>query len=200
MKKTLILTLILTIGFTFQQCIDCKCPTITQPYFDIQAMELQENIRNYPNLEENTEVDFVDFSSLSIFFEADLVSSAKAPCKHGFSLMNSAYACSCIEGGHEGSKNEYLDNLTIITLNDFDSLHLANSSLNDLWSTYDERYEKIPVNDYLQQDTSKISSQEMTLFLSKAPELDSSFQVKIIAELSTGEVYEAESSRFILLP
>ncbi len=199
--KTYILTLILAIGFTFQNCDpfgdDCDCPPFLGNYFDIRGIELI----NYKKrgdccadiIAENEEVYFSEYHGLTIDYIVEYHSNSyKQKNAWNFSLMNTALACSCPENGWEGSKDEKLDLLTIITLNDFDDEHIANDTINDL---FEARFhnQTIDLNEYLQQDTTLMLFEDFGLKLKKAPELNEEFKIKVIMELSTNETYEAES-------
>ena len=81
----------------------------------------------------------------------------------------------------------------------FDSLHLANSSINDLIeANYRYHMRGQSLEEFLVQDTSKIPVDQLSFFLTKAPELDSLFQVKVEVNLSTGENYEVDSPTIII--
>ncbi len=196
--KTCILTLVLAIGFSFSNCDpfddDCNCPPVLD-YFDIQGLELKSYKQSgeccKDEISENEEINFSDYHSLFLFYEVDYISQNH---NHwNFSLMNSALACSCIGDGAQGSKNEKLNSFTIITLNDFDSDHLANAPINDFFSVKVVN-DFVDLNEHLSQDTSLILNQFLELKLKKAPELDNEFKVKVIVNLSTNETYESESA------
>lgn len=192
-RKTIILTIGLSIGFALSNC--CDCPPYLE-FFDIQGVEVL-NLKKREGsgieaLSENEQVSFSNYSSLIIDFQVEYHSSNCNHNKWNFSLMNSALACSCNFDGESGSKEEKLNSLTILTLNDFDPDHLANDTINDLFDVSIFR-EVIDLEAFIQQDTSLIEEESISLFLKKAPELNNEFKVKVILELSTNEKYEAES-------
>jgi len=118
--------------------------------------------------------------------------------------MPIANACSYIPGT-KGSKEEALVDFSIITLNDFDADHLANSNINDLFNYYGgyiSFFDAIPVplTQFLDEQTGIIEEEDMVLELKKAPELNQEFKIKVVLELSTGEVYEYETEPIYITP
>ena len=201
--KTILITLILAIGFSFPSCdpyeagMDCSCPRIDGEYFDIQDIEAA-NVATIAPLNENDTINFDEYRFLQIDYLVEYHSSVE-PTNWSFSLLNSAYACSCIENGMYGSKTEKLENLTLITLNDFDDTHLANDTINDLFEIQHSFPQEISdINEYLMQDTSLIQEQALRLFLKRPPSLNPNFQVKLVLELSTNEIYEATTTPIVI--
>jgi hypothetical protein len=199
--RTIFLTAIMVSGFAFQNCnpfeVDCNCPPFLGDYFDIQGIELI----NYKKRGEccvdkilgNEEVKFSDYHGLTIDCVVEYhTSNCNRNKPWGFSIINSALACSCLENGWEGSKEEKLTSMTILTLNDFDDEHLANDTINALFEVRFHN-EILDLNEYLLQDTSIMKFEDFGLKLKKAPELDNEFKIKVIMELSTNEIYESES-------
>jgi len=123
--------------------------------------------------------------------------------KWSFSLMPTANACSVIPGT-EGSKEEALVNFSITTLNDFDTEHLANSNINDLFDYHGGFFKAldnpIPLTQFIDEQTENLEQEDMILELKKAPEMNPEFKIKILMELSTGEVYEVEAAPIIVIP
>lgn len=189
-SKVVLLTTLLTIGFTFQNCIpECNCSPIDTPFFDIKGIAIS-------NMPSKAEVDFENYFGIYMSYQVDYITSVcEKKQDWGFSLMNTALACDCDFNGSQGSKNEKLDNVTVITLNDFDSEHLANDTINDLMQVRVGEFNLVDLDQYLQQDSMLIPkvNLELGLMLKKAPELNKSFEVKIIVDLSTSETYEATS-------
>ena len=109
--------------------------------------------------------------------------------------MNSAYGCSCAYDGDSGSKEEQLEKVTIITLNDFDDDHLANDTINDLFVS---NLNYLPIEDYIANNNDNIRDPYEGFRLEKAPVLNKNFKAKVIVELSTGEVYEAETTEQVI--
>lgn len=89
-KITLLLALY-TLAHFAQACWDiCDCPKVEFPYFDYKELQVSTND---PNAD----------SYLSISLKPDSIDLV-AQASPGFSLMSSAYACSCIGDGEEGDK------------------------------------------------------------------------------------------------
>ncbi len=207
--KTIALTFLLAIGFSisFQNCdIDdetsCNCPTLLGEYFDIQEIELEHYVRVGDccqiEVQSGESVAFDDYNNITLQFLVDYHSSIEEtpePHQHwNFSLMNSALACTCIENGFRGSQEEVLENLSIITLNDFDDQYAANDTITDLFKIKSlNDSEAIEISEFLNRDTLTIMSQYLFLELQKAPEASEDFQVKVNVDLSTDESYEVES-------
>ncbi|HLW32981.1 MAG TPA: hypothetical protein VKX40_12005 [Aequorivita sp.] len=192
--KTKILVIALVMGLPLQMCSpndsgdDCNCGPITGEYFDIKGMELQNYKWVGPNsispIKENEAVPYGDYAGLGVAYIVDYISQRRAK-RPGFSLTSSAYACSCIQDGDRGSKYEKLSNITVITLNDFDETHAANDTINDLIMVKDEY-----LLDYLAKDTLNIQFPGIQLKLDRKPTRDENYKVKVVVELSTGEVYQ----------
>lgn len=199
--RILLLTLLLSTGFLLPSCEkdSTSCHGINfedAPYFDIQGIDAFM-YKDTLGLGFITTTDTITFSGkvgLYLNYLAEYHAMVEPPKSTSFSLINSAWAC-IIDFGYAGSKTEKLVNLSIVTLNDFDEMHLANSSINDLLDYNDIYYleEKMPLEDFLANQSENIMSETLLLQLKKAPELNREFRYKVMVELSTGEVYEAES-------
>ena len=201
--KTILLTLLFSIGFIFPSCkkekigIRDSCDGVdfdSYRYFDIKGLEAFVFKKDINSFEIVSSLDTISFSeNTGIYMQ--YLAEYHAATSLSLSLINSTMACSFI-GGFDGSKTEKLTHLSIITLNDFDEEHLANSPINDLLEvqlrTFNE--DKLPLLEYLANQTENIKHQTLLLNLNKAPELNSEFKFKIEVLLSTGESYEVESN------
>ncbi|WP_131811113.1 hypothetical protein [Aequorivita soesokkakensis] len=200
--KTKVFVFALLMGLPLQMCTpgggdDCNCGPITGRYFDINGMELNNYKKVGENsvslMVENEAVPYSDYSGLTVEYSVDYISQKRSKWPN-FSLTPSAYACSCVGNGESGSKNEKLSNLTVITLNDFDETHRANDTIDDLilvkgyYSEVDEYLE-----DYLVNDTQNIQFEGIQLLVDRKPTLNENYKVKVVVELSTGEVYQKVS-------
>ncbi len=92
--------------------------------------------------------------------------------------------------------------MSIITINDFDTDHLAGSEIHDLLdyfgSAYEPGWDASTLEEYLSNQTGEnLEREDVLLKLKKAPDSDTPFQVKITMELSTGEKYEATSPAIV---
>ena len=187
------------VGLPLQMCSpenggDCNCGPITGRYFDINGM----NLNNYKKTGDNSvakmianeAVPYADYAGLIVEYEVDYISQ-NGPKRPSFSLISSAYACTCVSNGDSGSKYEKLSDITVITLNDFDETHAANDTINDLVlvkSFYSQ--ENAYLNDYLLNDTLNIQFPGIQLKVDRKPTLNENYKVKVIVELSNGEVYQ----------
>jgi hypothetical protein len=113
--------------------------------------------------------------------------------------MSSLNACSPVPPGMNGSKTERLKSPYVVTLNDFDSSHFANDTINDLFENLTYYRKKQDLNEYLAQDTGLIKVQELSLGLKVGPILNNEFKYKVLLELSTGEKYQANSISFRII-
>ena len=197
--RTKVLVFALVIGLPLQMCSpenddDCHCGPVTGRYFDINGMELNNYKKTGDNsigrMIENEAVPYADYAGLIVEYTVDYISQGR-PKRPSFSLISSAYACSCVTNGDYGSKYEKLSNITVITLNDFDETHAANDTINDLilvkgiFSQEDEY-----LSSYLINDTLNIQFPGIQLKVDRKPTLNENYKVKVIVELSTGEVYQ----------
>lgn len=197
--RTKVLVFALVIGLPLQMCSpenndDCNCGPITGRYFDIKGIELNNYKKTGENsmglVEENEVVPYAIYAGLVVKYNVDYISHRR-PKRPSFSLISNAYACSCASNGENGSKNEKLSKITVITLNDFDEDHAANDTINDLIlvkGVYSQEDEYL--SDYLVNDTLNIQFPGIQLKVDRKPTLNENYKVKVIVELSTGEVYQ----------
>ena len=205
--KMILTTAFFITGFSFLRCTTDDCGDyVTLPFFDIQDVTLTNFM--YGLSDEITEIDedaqVSKNETTLIFLDYSVEYHAQnKPYFKPFSIINTAYGCSPIEDGQAGSKEEILENLTVITLNDFDDNHLANDTINDLFSVPNHEYFQVfagtgeTLNTFLTQNTQPIEKKDLYLELLQKPTLNDTFQVKIIMELSTNEIYEMESLPFV---
>lgn len=193
-----------SIGFSLQNCKEssfggCSCGPFLGDYFDVNGLEIISYKKRGtccadPILSNET-VSFINLSFIALNFKVDyLAASNHSISTSFFSTLN---ACTCVQSGRSGSKNERLSNLIIITLNDFDSTHLANDTINDLFDnvTYNNKQD---LNTFLATDTSFIKNTGLSISLKIAPQINKQLKFKAIIKLSNGEVYTAENKQFTL--
>lgn len=196
------LTLFLVFGFTLTNCDkdDCGCPPFEGAYFDIRGIE---SIRHFERIRENVvspvpdggQIPFDHYDGFIMEYSVSYLSMNQGKKRHA-SGMGQLYACSCLEySGMEGAKHERIEEMTVITLNDFNESFKANDTINEILSVGGQ-----PLNEYLAQNTELISHPEMTFSLDEPPSSSNPFKVKLVLELSTGETYEQETSTVILEP
>lgn len=205
--RTRVLILALVVGLPLQMCSPenddgCNCPPITGSFFDIKGMEL-ESYRNISEnsvarMLENEVVPYAEYAGLWIEYEVDYISQRRAK-RPSFSMISSAYACTCVYDGYAGSKIEKLSNIFVITLNDFDETHKANDTINDLILVKGNSFQEDEyLQDYLMKDTTNIQFPGIQLLVDRKPTLNENYKVKVVVELSTGEVYENVSESIII--
>lgn len=193
--RKLLLILLFSVGFTLQNCD--KCPPFEGDYFDIQGMEVVNYTTSAGNvIRKNQVVEFPFYRSLSLKFEVNYLANT-FPHEHSnsFSLINSAYGEDCSFNGALGSKVEKIRSLTVYTLNDFNEEYRAKDAINELLLIPGTQ---LNIDEFLVVDTSRIRSEEFKMNLSIRPELNDTFHVKVVLELSTNEIYKAESVPFII--
>ncbi|MFK7807158.1 MAG: hypothetical protein AB8F74_05075, partial [Saprospiraceae bacterium] len=160
--KQLILTSILFLGFTFNNCVDeqeddCNFPN-ANPYFDIEGVKINNLNLSGNILSENDTVELSDYYGMSLNYEVSYHASHFQRKKNwSFGTMNMAYGCTPPVDGYDGSKTERLKSIYIITLNDLYDTHLANDTINDLLSI-ERGSSRISLDDFLIQDTSLIEN------------------------------------------
>ncbi len=204
-SRTLLLTSILFLGITFQNCSESDCPCCdgsigidTSPFFDIQGTETAHFNQNF-GLVETDQIAFEEYGFINLRFLVDYVATHHNPNRrHSFSLMNSAYACSYIGPGLEGSKEESIVSLQVITINDFDNDHRSGDSINDLLELDTTTFPLatsgiLPLEEFLISSTDNVPSENFFMRLLNRPTLNNEFQVRIEVSLSTGERYETTS-------
>lgn len=206
------ITILLTTGVSLQNCndplgfgssdgLDCSaCPPFIGDYFDVEGLGIVMNISREGDsrkaINRGDTISFDNFERFWLQFEVNyLASSCISPRSRGFSLMNSAYACSCLNNGELGSKDEKLEAFTVVTLNDFNDTYKAGDTINNL-VVVQLSDEEFPLDNYILQDTSLLSYEWMYLGLLQAPTSDQPLALEFSADLSTGEHYAIESEPF----
>ncbi len=198
------LTILMVIGFCFTNCSndDLNCGNFeSRPFFDIQSLEelrhysVLDNIQKV--LEDSSTVQLNEYAGLSMWFDVEyIVNSQKS--NYDFSIINTLLACTPEPQGLEGSKEEKMESLEVITLNDFDADHLSGSSIIDLLTLQEFEYdspvsEVKTISEYLDQNE-LIKTERIFLKPTKAPELNQDFQVQVKVQLTGGEMYEVTSN------
>ena len=98
-SRTLLLTSILFLGVTFQNCSDPHCVCcdleLSAPgdFFDIEGIGSIKHVDKNRVYFESNQIRFEDYDYFSLDFMVDYI-SFKQSRKFNFSLMNSAFACS----------------------------------------------------------------------------------------------------------
>ena len=207
--KTIGFMLFLMTGFAIPACektvVDSCDGVVFQNYFDIQGVHVSTytDYFNQDRVLPSETITFAELDKMYIDYQVLYITSIQAKRDWSFSLIPTANACSYIPGT-KGSKEEALVSFSITTLNDFDADHLADTNINDLFDYYGSKWQPLdtPISlvQFLEEQTGNLQGEGMILELKKAPELNQEFQVKVVMELSTGEVYEIDSEPIIIVP
>jgi len=187
--KIIFITVILTIGFTFQNCC-LNSPDET--FFDIQDMSITHRVFFNDQAE-----DIVNYT-LTLEFDVDYIVSQE---EQGFNigLMNSAYGFHpCPTYGVDGSRDEMFEDIAIITLTDFNETYLANDTITDLFTCHLDDWEnrfsgQVSISEYLERNTLNVERENFKLQMTEAPTLSTDLQIRVRVDLSTGERYDAIS-------
>lgn len=195
--RLFVLTILLTIGFGLPSCTDeCSCPPVEGTYFSIQDISLwnYEQTSGGPlkGVEINDTVRMADYL-LDLRFETIYVSGLLRPQSAPFSLINSAYACSCLYDGVEGAK-ETVESLAIVSLRDFDDQHLAGDTITSFFEV-DHYSPANGVEEFFQQ---QLWQEQYFLKLTKKPTSGEPLQLKLVLTLDNGLVLEAESEEVFI--
>ncbi len=203
--KHFLILFVFLFGFGAPSCEPpCECPLVAGNFFDIRGMTLSnwklDDISGGVSanlLEEGESVNSGDYQ-LWVNFEVDFV-GLQLPQENNFSfsLIPSAYACSCNENGGQGGKDT-LQDLQIITKNDFDEDHPANSSLNDLMVIHFEQDEDNLVDYLARAAREPFMYPSFFLTLKKSPSVPSDFEVSVEMTLDNGEFYEVDNERIVM--
>lgn len=190
--RTMCLTFLLFIGIGIPSCTDeCSCPPMEGTHFSIQDISLlnyeQKSGGPLSALEANDTVQMHEYV-LELQFETTYVSTLFRPRPAPFSLISSAYACSCLYDGVEGAK-ETVESLTLVSLNDFDDQHLAGDTITSFFEV--DHYG--PTNDVEEFFQQQLWQEQYFLKLTKKPASGEPLQIKLVLTLDNGLVLEAEN-------
>ena len=198
--------IIILCGFLTPFCAiddDTICGGFSPSYFDIEGLELNEFIQDSrPYLTNNNADTTFEFASdaaviLDLTYVVEYVSEPSNSNSNWNELFNpTLLACSPIFGGG-GSKEERHAGMTVTTLLDYTSVFPAGSIINDevLVGEYPSGNINSPL-DSLARDTSLIQGQRLAMLIPSPPSADT-MQLLIKLNLSTGEMYEVTTPRFV---
>lgn len=197
-----LLVLFFVTGVAFPSCIidddiDCNCPPITGGYFRI----LDLGLTNYSIFgfkpEQNSTISHKDFL-LRININYEFYACTKPDKNKGFSLINSALACSCIYDGMFGAK-EIIEEIVVVTKNDFSNDLLAGDTINQQMEILDYFLGKNEsIQEFVGRDDNLLQFDGFELFLKNAPQLDSLFEVEIKITLDNGDEFTIENEPIII--
>ncbi len=202
-RKTMVSLLFLfsmMIYFSCNDDIDCNCPKDVLDFFDVTGINLDpykiEGNGVFSIVEENATLSNESFYGFALKYDVDYVVQRKVnTCPATF--FNTAYACTCIEPGHRGSKTETYESLTVISLKDINEQYKANDTINDFvtfqyfFSQDNER--DIEHSEFLADQEERIKEEFFSIRFHEKPDLNDTVQIKIIIQLNNGESYEQRS-------
>lgn len=99
-----------------------------------------------------------------------------------------AYALSCLHNGIHGSKTERFARITVISLYDFNDDYLQGDTINALVMA-----EGLPLDSLVAMQTENIPEPVLFMGIVEKPSRGPEFQVRIVMELNTGEVYTRDT-------
>ena len=195
--RLLALTFLLTTGFGLPSCTDeCGCPPVDGTYFSIQEARL-ENLKfvSGVSMTELAEMDSVQQENyfIRLRFLVNYVSYHEH--SPSFSLLNSAYACSCLSNGMNGSK-ERVESLSFITVNDFNEQYLAGDTINALIAV-DAPMQPISIEEFLQKE-GKLWEERQFFLLKEKPTANAVLQLKVVLVLDNGKTISATNQAVVI--
>lgn len=213
-KKLSIIVLIFALLAWINACTPCDCKqyeassdkfkvnTVSTSFFKLEVNE--DSSFSYTQQESDT----MEQEKVVISIQMDLLLArqAKQRCFH---LTNSAYACSCAENTFNAT--DPVTDLKIVTLNDFDTGHLAGSDITEYFVHLDMAYapariikksitaETIgwlnTVHGYLEP-----GSTGAMLYLNQVPTLGRNLHFKIVFTHRSGMQRELNTDALYLIP
>lgn len=195
-QRVLATTLLITGFLPGWHCTICDCPDILGDYFNVTGVSVIQRDQANNILVDSSSIAFSQYKGIFLDYQVDyhaLVPKCTHPSFSG-AFLSEAMACECDYNGYRGSKTEMLEDILLITQNDFDAQHLANDTINDL---FEVNYlgSIYSLNDFLALQNGQLLGQEdIVLTLTKAPQTNPAFKVKVIFKLSENEEYQAEST------
>jgi len=185
-KKVVFLTLIILSGLALPRCdissIECDFGE-TPNFFEIFDISLVHLNQEQATIE--TEVARDDYGFLLLSYMVRYVVSHEPT--GDFSFASSAYGCTPPAPGENGTKEQALEDLAIITLNDINEDYRANDTINDMILVFEDSEEPTELTDYLDQPRSNVAEELLLLKLKELPESGSELQLRATASFSTGE-------------
>ena len=195
-KKTLFFLLIAITGINFQNC--CTCPDIDGEFIDILGFDpiIIDNTGNQIN--EDEIINKESFDHFRINFEVDYVQIENNTFNIRLGLIPSAYGCDCNYNGENGTKEEMLNRIIVITEYDYNDDFKKGDTINELieiQKNFNDDY--VTLENLHNQVPQLIYFEQFKLRPTILPELDSNFQLRINLNLSEFENYEEVTKRII---
>lgn len=177
-------------------CDPCRCPQALG-FFDIKGIS-ESFHRDITGriLPEGDSLAFNDWREIQIHFLVDYVATQETPGLIQNPFANSLYACSCVDDGWNGSKNESILNVTVVSLNDYDSLHLASDTLNDIAEWFYPQ--QMSLADFNGTAPHPVEEAVIGIGLNMPPVINKEVRLKVYIELNNSESYVVEAPRVVL--
>ena len=194
MKKLFSILLFFFFGISFYQCLDCNCPKVEKPYFNINGFTI-DLIGGFNSVITTSKMDRYDLHGFRINFLVSYLAKVQK-CDNQHYSINNLLACSCIEPGYLGAKDEKIENIDIITIYDFDEKHPAGSSINEYISTYQINDSSEVLSNFIMK--SNLKRENIDFDFLKLPSIDyTRFQFEIRLKVKDDEFYSVKSSEII---
>ena len=198
-----LLTLFLTVGIILPSCniidggLDCNCPPISGEFFRIKDLSLNNQTANGGQLAANETVKYDNYI-LRINIDPEFYAFKKQKKNWSFSLINSALACSCVFDGISGAK-EKIEELTIITKNDFSDNYMDNDTISSQFEIFDYYVgENESIEDFVNRELNLAQFEGFALYLKNPPILNTEFKIELIIKLDNGEEFIVENEPIII--
>ncbi|MCI4667542.1 MAG: hypothetical protein MRZ79_05220 [Bacteroidia bacterium] len=200
-KFTLIFAILM--GFILvPSCISpCGNDVESFPYFDIKEMRAWA-YRSQPErgrLENGESVKYPNLGGIQLAFDVDYLAKQKSWKFSIPSLVSSANACSLIPPGYEGSKEEKLVEVDVITLVDYNGNFPKGSSINEM-VVFMENGEEASLEAYLARQVENVKSENLFFTHDQSPDSIIDFAINVSLKFSNGESYTQGISGFQLEP
>lgn len=194
--KRLLALLLFSGVLALPQCNPCRCPEVTDTFFDITDLEVGHIAANGNFLSMEEPIERSEYGGIALSFETEYIAHSNPMTW----FSSSAFACSCPDPGWDGSKHEAFVNIIITTLVDMDTTFNAGDTVTQLFSI-DWDLDTLSIPAFLAKDTGKVQYERYNLILSERPGPDVeelNFQVRV--ELSTGEAYTDQTGSIFFRP
>ncbi len=181
------LALVCMAAIAIAACNPCDSSSVPG-YMDIKGFAPKNsNLTTLSNLNANDSILWSKFG-INFHFEVSFVADNSMP-HYDFSLFNRAYAkCTLPDPGNLGSK-EKITNMHIITLLDYDSTHVANDTIDDLFMIKNELRE-VDIPDFITIQGKIYGANTNYFEPTRQPTTARNAQFKIVMDLDSGEHYE----------
>lgn len=182
-KRKILFTSFLFFGLAMISCIG-DCPPSAGEYFNITGISsLNHTNTAAQTIPDSFALKFEEYRGLDLKYSLSYYSLLeKSPLNRpGFGQL---YALDCFPDGWRGSEEMY-KSFNVITLNDFNEDYREGDTINEIMY--------LPFIDTLASTNSYIEYSRTKIYLKEAPTLSSKFKIKVIIELTNGEVYSKES-------